>query len=112
MRKKKQPARQFHIVRLPELDAPAVPTVTAALLPEVDAPPLPTITAATFDVVVEADTSKAAEVLGSAVIHATTLGWSFLIEAPAANFSAIDWTSLSNVATGQGLVGSIASFRL
>lgn len=82
------------------------------MLLEDDAPPTPTKTAAVFDVVVEAEVNKTAAALASDLSHVFTMGWSFLLEAPAANFSATAWTSLNKSATGHGLVGSVAPFRL
>ena len=70
------------------------------------------IDAAVFDVVVEAETSRTVKVLASAFSHFGTSEWSFLPEAPAANLTAIDWTSLNRSATGQGFGGISGAFPL
>ena len=69
-----------------EPDAPPGPT-EAAVLPEADAPPPPDKKeTAMFDVEVEAEIIKNPTVSGSDFSQVMTLGWSFLLEAPAANF--------------------------
>ena len=65
-----------------------------------------------FVVLVEADTAVVSITVALDFDQVTTVGCSFLLEAPAANCLTIGMIWLKRSLTGQGLVGSIPALRL